>query len=133
MNHKLLPLLGLAVLLSACGAKKDAEACVSNDMRDQLVKVFTDGPLAGRASLLKDAELRDAAVLEKNPDSGVLDCVATFRVPVGQQLVQGPLEYRIAPAAKSDHDYLLLFTKSDRALALAERVQRVFPAAPAQP
>jgi len=103
--------------------------CASKDMRDQLVKVFTDGPLSGRGDLLKDVELRDAAILEKDPDSGVLECVATFRVPVGQQVVQGPLEYRIAPAAKSDHDYLLLFTKSERALALADRIQRVFPAA----
>lgn len=133
MNYKLLPLVAAAVLLSACGAKKDAEACVSKDMRDQLVKVFTDGPLQGRASLLKDAELSEGAVTEKDGESGVLNCVATFKVPVGQQVVQGPLEFRIAPAAKSDHDYLLLFTKSDRAMALAERIQRVFPnAAPAQ-
>ncbi|GBL53281.1 hypothetical protein SAMN05216577_12564 [Pseudomonas citronellolis] len=128
MNYKLLPMIGVAVLLGACGGK-EAEVCASKDMRDQLVKVFTDGPLSGRGDLLKDVELRDAAILEKDPDSGVLECVATFRVPVGQQVVQGPLEYRIAPAAKSDHDYLLLFTKSERALALADRIQRVFPAA----
>ncbi|KES21485.1 hypothetical protein FG99_24715 [Pseudomonas sp. AAC] len=128
MNYKLLPMIGVAALLSACGGK-EAEVCASKDMRDQLVKVFTDGPLSGRGDLLKDVELRDAAILEKDPDSGVLECVATFRVPVGQQVVQGPLEYRIAPAAKSDHDYLLLFTKSERALALADRIQRVFPAA----
>jgi len=127
MNYKLLPLIGVAALLSACG--KPADVCASKDMRNQLVKVFTDGPLAGRGDLLKDAELSDAAILEKDPDSGVLECVATFRVPVGQQVVQGPLEYRIAPAAKSDHDYLLLFTKSDRALALADRIRRVFPSA----
>jgi hypothetical protein len=132
MNLKLLPLIGVAVLLSACG-KKEAEVCASKDVRNQLVKVFTDGPLAGRASLLADSELKDAVILSKDPDSGVLECVATLSVPVGKQVVEGPLQYHIAPAAKSEHDYLLLYTKGERTVALANRIQRVFPSAEAAP
>ena len=77
------------------------------------------------AAEFKDSALRDVAILEKDPDSGVLSCVGTLSVPAGQQVVEGVLQYRIAPVAKSDYDYLLLDTAGANTTALAQRpIQR---------
>ena len=62
------------------------------------------------------------AILEKDPDSGVLSCVGTLSVPAGG--VEGVLQYRIAPVAKSDYDYLLLDTADANTTALAHALNR---------
>ncbi|MCY1275158.1 hypothetical protein D3C76_1033720 [compost metagenome] len=124
MKYRKLALVGVAVLLSACG--KEADVCAGSDVKDQLVKVFTDGPLAGHVSALKQSELRDVAIIEKDPDSGVVACVGTLSVPVGDKRVEGILQYRIAPVAESDYDYLLLDANAERASALAGRIQQAF-------
>ncbi len=109
MKLPVLAVLGAALLLSAC-AKKEAEACASPDVKDQLMRIFLQGAITERSPEFKDSALRDVAILEKDPDSGVLSCVGTLSVPAGQQVVEGVLQYRIAPVAKSDYDYLLLDT-----------------------
>ncbi|MOA04355.1 hypothetical protein D3C78_1239040 [compost metagenome] len=121
--HKL-AVIATALLLSACG--KEADVCAGSDVQAQLVKVFTDGPLAGHASLLKQSELKDVAILEKDADTGVLQCVATLSATIGPNKVEGPLLYRIAPVAKSEYDYLLLDTQGDRTVALADKVMKAF-------
>ncbi|MDU5675723.1 MAG: hypothetical protein E6023_10035, partial [Pseudomonas aeruginosa] len=101
MKLPVLAVLGAALLLSAC-AKKEAEACASPDVKDQLMRIFLQGAITERSPEFKDSALRDVAILEKDPDSGVLSCVGTLSVPAGQQVVEGVLQYRIAPVAKSD-------------------------------
>ncbi|KAF1055002.1 MAG: hypothetical protein GAK43_00537 [Stenotrophomonas maltophilia] len=126
MKTRMLALAGVALLLGACGGN-DAKQCASNDVKAQLVNIFTSGPLIGRGDLFKDASLGDVAVVTKDPASGVLSCVGTLDVGLGQRKVKGVLEYRIAPAAASDHDYLLLDTNAERANAFAQRLVQVFP------
>ena len=110
MKLPVLAVLGAALLLSAC-AKKEAEACASPDVKDQLMRIFPPGrDHRALAGVQGQRRLRDVAILEKDPDSGVLSCVGTLSVPAGQQVVEGVLQYRIAPVAKSDYDYLLLDT-----------------------
>ncbi len=95
MKLPVLAVLGAALLLSAC-AKKEAEACASPDVKDQLMRIFLQGAITERSPEFKDSALRDVAILEKDPDSGVLSCVGTLSVPAGQQVVEGVLQYRIA-------------------------------------
>ncbi|END0096472.1 TPA: hypothetical protein NII72_003772 [Pseudomonas aeruginosa] len=123
MKLPVLAVLGAALLLSAC-AKKEAEACASPDVKDQLMRIFLQGAITERSPEFKDSALRDVAILEKDPDSGVLSCVGTLSVPAGQQVVEGVLQYRIAPVAKSDYDYLLLDTAGANTTALAQRLNK---------
>ncbi|WP_322349195.1 hypothetical protein [Pseudomonas aeruginosa] len=123
MKLPVLAVLGAALLLSAC-AKKEAEACASPDVKDQLMRIFLQGAITERSPEFKDSALRDVAILEKDPDSGVLSCVGTLSVPAGQQVVEGVLQYRIAPVAKSDYDYLLLDTAGANTAALAQRLNK---------
>lgn len=76
MKLPVLAVLGAALLLSAC-AKKEAEACASPDVKDQLMRIFLQGAITERSPEFKDSALRDVAILEKDPDSGVLSCVGT--------------------------------------------------------
>ena len=71
MKLPVLAVLGAALLLSAC-AKKEAQACASPDVKDQLMRIFLQGAITERSPEFKDSALRDVAILEKDPDSGVL-------------------------------------------------------------
>ncbi|WEJ71047.1 hypothetical protein [Pseudomonas sp. PSE14] len=124
---KLSAVLAAAALLSACGGSNQAKVCGSDDVKNQLVKIFLSGSLSSQADALTKAELKDVAIIEKDPDSGVLECVGTLSVPVVGQVASGTLKYRIAPAAKSDHDYLLLLADGDLANAFAKRIEGMIP------
>ena len=64
MKLPVLAVLGAALLLSAC-AKKEAEACASPDVKDQLMRIFLQGAITERSPEFKDSALRDVAILEK--------------------------------------------------------------------
>lgn len=118
--------LATAALLSACGGN-GAKVCGSDDVKNQLVKIFLSGALSAQSDALSKAELKDVAIIDKDPDSGVLECVGTLTVPVVGQVAAGTLKYQIAPAAKSEHDYLLLLADGPLANAFAKRIEGMVP------
>lgn len=113
--------LGATLLLGAC-AKKEVGVYASPGVGDQLMWISLQGAITERSPELKDNALRDVTIVEKDLDSGVLSCVGTLSIPAGQQVIEGALQYRIVPVAKSDYSYLLLDIAGADTTALAQRL-----------
>lgn len=89
------------------GCQDKPGVCDASGVRDKIVSSFTSDEASAEFALTKNLQMKEIKIIKADESTGTTDCQARIVIPTEQGPLDGPVTYRMGPAASTGNQVFM--------------------------